>query len=50
MPSEAEIKEATLALERKKATTIEIPPDTFVSDFARLLNNPDMSDVSSPFS
>jgi hypothetical protein len=45
VPSDAEIKEAQLALERKKATTIEIPPDTFVQDFARLLNNPDLSDV-----
>jgi protein-L-isoaspartate(D-aspartate) O-methyltransferase len=45
VPSEAEIKEAQMALERKKATTIEIPPDTFVQDFARLLNNPEMSDV-----
>jgi len=45
VPSDAEIKEAQLSLERKKATTIEIPPDTFVQDFARLLNNPDMSDV-----
>ncbi|ELR17918.1 BTB/POZ domain containing protein [Acanthamoeba castellanii str. Neff] len=46
VPSDAEIKEAQLALERKKATTIEIPPDTFVQDFARLLNNPDLSDVT----
>lgn len=45
VPSEAEIKEAQMALERKRATTIEIPPDTFVQDFARLLNNPEMSDV-----
>lgn len=45
VPSDVEIKEAQLALERKRATTIEIPPDTFVQDFARLLNNPDMSDV-----
>jgi len=45
VPSDAEIKEAQLLLERKRATTIEIPPDTFVQDFARLFNNPDMSDV-----
>jgi len=45
VPSEAEIKEATLALERKRATTIEVPPDTFVQDFARLMNNPEMADV-----
>jgi len=47
VPSDAEIKEAQLLLERKRATTIEIPPDTFVQDFARLFNNPDMSDARS---
>lgn len=45
VPSDAEIKEATLALERKRATTIVVPEDTFVSDFTRLINNRDMSDI-----
>lgn len=38
MPSEAEFKEAQLALEQKRANTIKIPPDTIVQSFAGLLN------------
>eukprot|EP01087_Luapelamoeba_hula_P016109 TRINITY_DN4921_c1_g1_i3.p1 TRINITY_DN4921_c1_g1~~TRINITY_DN4921_c1_g1_i3.p1 ORF type:complete len:430 (+),score=75.40 TRINITY_DN4921_c1_g1_i3:106-1395(+) len=46
IPSDAEVKEAQLALERKMSTTINVPEDTFVSDFANLLNNRQYADVT----
>lgn len=45
VPSDAEIKEASRIIERQRAVTIIVPESTFVSDFAKLLNNPEMSDV-----
>lgn len=45
IPSDAEVREAQLRIERKKATTIIVPPNTYESDFALLLQNKEFSDV-----
>jgi len=45
VPSEAEIKEAQRLVDRQKAVTIIVPESTFVSDFAKLLNNEELSDI-----
>lgn len=45
LPSEAEIKDALRQIEQEKATRIIVPENDFVSDFAKLFNDPEMSDV-----
>lgn len=59
VPSDAEIKEAQRQIERgeknvlycvinhtERARTIIVPPSTYQEDFANLLNNPNMADVT----
>jgi len=45
VPSEAEIKEAQRIADRQKAVTIMVPESSFVSDFAKLLNSEELSDI-----
>jgi len=45
VPSEAEIKEAVRQIELEKATRIIVPENDFVTDFAKLFNNSELSDV-----
>lgn len=45
LPSEAEIKDALREIEQEKATRIIVPENDFVNDFAKLFNDPELSDV-----
>jgi len=46
VPSEAEIKEAQRHLERIKAQTIIVPGSTYLGDFAKLVNNKELADIT----
>jgi len=46
VPSEAEIKEALVQIERNKAQIIIVPPSSYNADFVKLFNNPELSDVT----
>jgi len=46
IPSEAEIKAAQLAIERKRASTVVVPPNTIISELASLVNSPLLSDLT----
>jgi len=45
IPSEAEVKEALLLIERKKASTVTVPPNTILTEFSRLVNCEEFSDI-----
>jgi len=46
IPSEAEIKAAQLIIDRKKASTVIVPPNQLAQDFGRLVNCEEFSDVT----
>jgi len=45
IPSEAEIQSAKKEIEKERATTIIIPENPFTSQFEKLINSPELSDV-----
>jgi len=46
VPSEAEIKEALIQIERNKSQLIIVPASTYDMDFLKLFNHPEISDVT----
>jgi len=46
VPSEAEVKEAEKQMQMESETKIIVPESTFMSDFSKLLNNQELSDVT----
>jgi len=46
IPSEAEVMQAQLALERKRAVKLQVPPPSLSSELAQLVGNADLSDVT----
>lgn len=45
VPSEAEVKQAQLAIESRRAERVVVPPNSLAEDFARLVNCPEWSDI-----
>jgi len=45
VPSEAEVKQAQLFIESRRAERIVVPPNTLAEDFARLVNCAEWSDI-----
>lgn len=49
LPSDAEIKEAEIELEKELASKVEIPQSTFQTDMESLITNPEEADITFAF-